>query len=173
MDNIFLSRNRRLAITLLSWLSMLGFDFLLHGGVLAGLYVQSSPFLLPPLRAFQLIPVGYASFLLLAVLLSWLMFRLKLYGARTGFIFGLQIGGLAWGALILGLVSISTAGLDLLAGWFVGQTIELGIGGAVTGAGFAGRTLKWLTWRVIGFVVLCALITVILQSTGLVPTSRF
>ena len=70
---------------------MLGFDFLLHGGVLAYLYTRPSPFLLPPLSAFQLIPVGYASFLLLAILHIWLMHRLNLNGWRKGLVFGLEI----------------------------------------------------------------------------------
>jgi hypothetical protein len=67
---------------------MLGFDFLLHAGLLAGLYLQPSPFLLPPVTALALIPAGYLSFLLLAVLLVWLMRRLKLAGWRAGAIFG-------------------------------------------------------------------------------------
>jgi len=39
----------RLAFTiLLGWLAMVGFDFFLHGGLLAGLYIQPDAFLLPP-----------------------------------------------------------------------------------------------------------------------------
>lgn len=53
-------------ITLLSWLSMLGFDFFLNAGLLARLYLEPSPFLLPPAEAFRRIPIGYLSFLLTA-----------------------------------------------------------------------------------------------------------
>jgi hypothetical protein len=46
-------------LTFIAWLSMLGFDFFLHSGLLAKLYLQPSPFLLPPLASFKLIPLGY------------------------------------------------------------------------------------------------------------------
>ena len=52
------SPRRLVFIGLLSWLSMLGVDFTLLGGLLAELYAQPSPFLLPPLDAFRRIPLG-------------------------------------------------------------------------------------------------------------------
>ena len=97
------------ALALLAWLSMIGFDFFLHAGLLARLYVEPSPFLLSPTQAFSLIPLGYLSFLVLAILLIWLMGKLEIYGWRRGLIFGFKLGALAWGAFILGLFSISTA----------------------------------------------------------------
>ena len=151
---------------------MLGFDFLLHAGLLAALYLQPSPFLLPPVTALALIPVGYLSFLLLAVLLVWLMIRLKLAGGRQGALFGLELGGLAWGAFVLGLLSVSTASVSLLIGWFVGQTLELAIAGAVVGSGLASMRLRRLFGVVIVFVLLSIVTTIILQSVGLVPTPR-
>jgi hypothetical protein len=108
---IHFSRKQLLFITLLSWLAMVGFDFLLHAGLLASLYLRASPFLLPPLRAFQLIPVGYLSFLLLVILLIWLMERQSITGWRHGFVFGLKVGVLSCGAFVLGLWSISSAEL--------------------------------------------------------------
>lgn len=161
-----------LLLIFIAWLSMLGFDFFLHAGLLAELYLQSSPFLLPPLTAFKLIPIGYLSFFLLAVLLAWLMIRLKLAGWRRGALFGLELGGLMWGAFLLGLLSVSTASFSLLLGWFVGQTLELAIGGAVIGSGLAGMPLRWLFVAVLIFVVLSVITTIILQSFGLVPTTR-
>jgi hypothetical protein len=161
-----------MALTFLAWLSMLGVDFLVHGGLLAGLYSQSSPFLLPPTTAFTLIPVGYLSLLLLAVLLTWLMIRLQVAGWRAGALFGLALGGLMWGAIVLGLLSISTAGVSLLAGWLVGQTVELGIAGALVGSGLGGRRLRRLMGVAVGLVVLCATATILLQSLGVVPTIR-
>ena len=141
-------------ITLLSWLSMIGFDFFLHAGVLAPLYVEETTFLLPPERAFALIPVGYLSFLGLAILLVWLMTKLGLQGWRKGAIFGLQLGLLAWGSLVLGLFSISTASPILLSGWLLGQTAELGFAGAIAGHGFAQRKLRQLFLAVIIFVII-------------------
>lgn len=151
---------------------MLGFDFLLHAGLLAGLYAQPSPFLLPPLTAFTLIPVGYLSFLLMAVLLVWLMVRLKLAGWRQGAIFGLELGSLTWGAVMLGLLSATTASVPLLIAWFVGQTLELAIAGAVIGSGLAGTRLRRLFGVVIVFVLLSVITTIALQSLGVVPTIR-
>ena len=164
---------RRLALLcLLSWLAMLGVDFFLHGGLLAAFWVQDSPFLLPPAQAFSLIPVGYAAFLLLAVLLIWLMTRLEITGWGPGFIFGLKLGALVWGALVLGLNSATTAGLPLLLSWFVGQTLEMAVGGAVIGRALGGERLSRLFLIVLGLVVLFFVITIVMQSLGLAPTVR-
>jgi len=156
-------------LTLLAWLSMIGFDFFLHAGVLAHLYIEPSPFLAPPERAFGLIPVGYLSFLCLAILLTWLMARLGIQGWCQGGIFGLQLGALALGAFNLGLLSISTAGPVLLAGWFFGQTVELGIAGMVVGSGFAGSRLGQLFAKVLAVVIVAFALTVLLQNVGLAP----
>jgi hypothetical protein len=166
------SKRHVLFLILIAWLTMLGFDFLWHAGFLAKLYLQPSPFLLPLRTSFTLIPVGYLSFLLLSVLLVWLMRRLKLAGWRNGGIFGMELGGLAWGAFVLGLFSISTASVGLLMGWFIGQTLELAIAGAVVGSGLAGRRLWRLFGVVIVFVLVCIITTIIVQSLGLVPTTR-
>jgi hypothetical protein len=164
---------RATLIVVLSWLSMIGVDFLLHGGLLAKLYVQPSPFLLSPEKAFRLIPLGYLSFLLLAVLLVWLMLRMKVQGWRSGFTFGMKLGALVWGALVLGLLSISTASFWLLLGWFLGQTVELGIAGMFAGSGLAGARLSRLFIKVVVLIFFSMLITVILQNAGLAPAIHF
>jgi hypothetical protein len=142
---------------------MIGFGFLLHAGLLAGLYNQPSPFLLPPSTGFALIPVGYLSLLLLAVLLVWLMRRLKLIGWRAGLIFGLGLGGLTWGSFNLGLLSSSIASFSLLLGWFVGQTLDMAIAGAVIGSGIAGIRLGRLFGIVMVFVLLAVIATIVLH----------
>ncbi len=124
------------------------------------------------MAAFALIPVGYLSFLLLAVLLVWLMTQLRLAGWRAGAIFGLTLGGLTWGSFLLGLLSISTASFSLLLAWFVGQTLEMAIAGAVVGSGLAGRRLGRLFGIVLIFVLLAVITTIILQAVGMVPTTR-
>jgi hypothetical protein len=159
-------------IIVLSWLAMIGVDFLLHGGVLAKFYIQPSPFLLPPEKALQLIPLGYLSFLLLAVLLVWLMNRLNVQGWRAGALFGLKLGALLWGTVVLGLMSISTASVWLLLGWFLGQTGELAVAGMFAGSALGGERLKRLFIKVVILIFLSVLITVVLQSTGLAPTIR-
>ena len=49
---------RLVGIAFLAWISVIGFDFLLHASILAPLYAGPHPFLLVPERAFALIPVG-------------------------------------------------------------------------------------------------------------------
>jgi len=166
------SWRRRAAIAGLAWLAMVGIDFLLHAGVLARWYVQPHPFLLPPQRAFAMIPVGYAAFVLPAVLLVWLAPAMRVAGAAAGFRFGMTLGAITWGGLVLGLLSISTAPQGLLAGWFVGQALEMGIAGAVVGSALAGRRLGRLLVLVIGLVVAAVVVTVVLQSTGVAPALR-
>jgi len=167
-----LSTGRLCGLGLLAWLTMLGVDFFLHGGLLAGFYVEPGPFLLPPAEAFRLIPLGYLAFLLLAIMLLWLMVRLGVAGCRPGLMFGLQLGALVWGALVLGLASVTSAPWALLAGWFAGQSLEMGVAGAVMGSGLAGRRLGGLLWRVAVLVLVLLVLTVVLQSVGLAPALK-
>lgn len=160
---------RAIRVTGLAWVAMLGWDFLLHGGLLTSFYVAGDPVLLSPLEAFQRIPLGYASFLILAALLVWLMPRFELKEGRSAFGFGLKIGALLWGSFVLGLVSIVRFDILLGAGWFIGQTLGLGIGAAVVQQAAAASNLKRMTLFVVLFFILCASITIILQSTGLAP----
>lgn len=166
------SRRFLLQLVSIAWLAMLGVDFLLHAGLLAGLYLQPSPFLLSPLTAFQLIPLGYLSLLLLAVLMTWLLLNLKRYGWCAGAVFGLKLGGLTSGALVLGLISISTARFTLLMGWFVGQTLEMALAGAVIGSGLAGVRLRRLFGAVVGLVLVSVIAVVVLQTLGVAPSTR-
>ncbi len=167
-----LSLRSLILLTLLGWLSMIGFDFFLHAGLLARLYLTPSPFLLPATSAFRLIPVGYLSFLILSLILVWLMTRLQITRAWPGGVFGLQLGGAMWGALVIGLFSISTAEPLLLLGWFVGQTVELAIGGAVIGSGLAGTSLRRLGLMVLALLIVWVLLTIGLQALGLAPAIR-
>ena len=165
--------SRLMAVAVLAWLAMIGVDFLLHAGLLARLYTEPSPFLLPPSRAFALIPLGYLSFLLLALLILWLARRLGIHAARAGFVFGLQLGAILWGAFVLGLASISTASPSLLAGWLVGQAVELGVGGAVVGSGLGRRPLRSILLRVLALALAAFVVTIALQSAGLAPQIKF
>ena len=158
-----------LGLILAAWFATLGFDFLLHGGLLAHLYRGGGSFLLPAAEAFRRIPLGYASFLVLAGLAWWLCRVLDLSGWRRGFAAGSFLGAAIWGALALGLFSISTASPALLAGWWVGQSVELGIAGAVVAEGLARRDRRGVYRWVLGIVLACIALTVVLQSTGLAP----
>lgn len=151
-------------IALISWMSMLAFDFFLHGGLLAESYQQGDSFLLSPKEAFRRIPLGYLSFLILAFLLTWLMDRLAVSGGRQGWRFGLTLGLIFWGSFGLGLYSISTIRWQLLLGWWLGQAVELGIAGWLVGKALAGTMIRRLLWWVVGMMALSIALTVILQN---------
>ncbi len=146
--------------------------FLLACWLLTRLYLAPSPFLRPATIAFRLIPVGYFSILALALILVWLMTRLQIKRAWPGAVFGLQLGGAIWGAFVLGIFSISTAEPLLLLGWFVGQTVELAIGGAVIGSGLAGTSLLRLGSMVLAGLIVWILLAIGLQVLGLAPAIR-
>ena len=149
-----------------AWIVTIGFDFFLHGGLLARIYTQESPFLLPAESAFARIPLGYASFLILLILLNWLAEIAGVNDRKSGFTFGLKIGLTAWGAFTLGLYSISTAGIALLVGWWLGQALELGLAGFVIGVCREGTGKKKVVLWVIGFIFLMLILTIALQIIG-------
>ena len=153
-------------IGLLALLSVVGFDLFLHAGVLASWYARPSPFLLPPEEAFRLVPLGYLSFLILIGMLIWLMLKMGVIGWKAGLVFGLKIGAFVWGALVLGLLSISTASVSLLVGWFLGQTVELGIAGMVIGSGLSTDRLRSLLVKVVIFFVIMVALAILLQNIG-------
>lgn len=167
-----MSRGRFAVVLLAMLLAAVGVDIVLHAGILHRFYLQPDPFLLPPKRAFQLIPLGYTAFLIILGYMLWLMSRLGVAGARRGFLFGLVFGAAFWGAGVLGLLSISTANPWLMLGWFLGQTIETGVSGAFAGAGLAGFRASRLLLRAGALLLLCFIAVVVLQSTGLVPTIK-
>ena len=150
----------------LSWLAMLAVDVLLHAGLLAPLYTWQGVFLLGPAEAFARIPVGYAGLLLLAVGLTWLLVRLDVRGAHEGALMAGTSGGVVLGAVVLGLWSISTAEPGLLVGWWVGQSVELGVGGAVIGSLLIGSRRRAVLWRIAALAVLSVLATAVLQTIG-------
>lgn len=156
----------RISAVAAAWVLSVGFDLLLHGGLLARLYAEPQPFLLAPEEAFRRIPLGYLTFLILTVALDWLLRRLGIRGATSGLRYGLLAGAVVWGALAIGLVSISTATPAILAAWWIGQSIELALAGAVLGAAAQGVRLKRL-WAIVAVAVLaCLAATVLLQSLG-------
>lgn len=155
-----------------AWVLSLGFDFFLHAGLLARVYVRESPFLLPPMTAFARIPAGYASFLLLTLGLLWLFRRLDVRGWREGVRLGAGVGLFLWGTLALGLWSITTARVDTLATWALGQGMELGLAGMVLGAARAGVPMGKVWRRVAVAVLLLIATTVVLQTLGWAPAAR-
>ena len=161
---------RGVKLILLSWLAMLGFDFFLHGGLLAGFYANPSSFLLTPLESFRRIPIGYLSFLLVAGLLVWIFLRLGVRGWWGGLKVAAGIGGALWFSLALGLYSISTADPTLLVAWGVGQTLEIAYAGAILAYGMEMQSLKKPFVIVLVTTIGLAVLTLVMQSLGLAPT---
>jgi hypothetical protein len=148
-SGVRLTHGRVVAPVAAAWVLSLGVDLFLHAGLLARLYVDPSPFLLPADAAFRRIPAGYAAFLVLTVALRWAMERLGVQGFAAGSRFGLAAGLVWWGGLALGLYSISTAPPALLLGWWLGQAVELGAAGGVLGAVAAGTPMRRIWGRVL------------------------
>ena len=151
-------------LILLSLLVVIGFDFFLHGGILSPLYREGGEFLLSPEDAFRRIPLGYLAFAVLNIMLVWLMVRMGIEGLSNGFMFGMLLGLFIWVALALALISITAVPWKLLIGWTAGQSVELGLGGAVIGRGLEKQSLGKLSlWSMVIFLVLTAL-GVVLQN---------
>ncbi len=165
-------RKRLVVATVLAWAASIGIDLLIHGGLLASLYMEPSPFLLPADSMFRRIPLGYSSFLILAAFLVWLMDRLSITTAMAGLRFGLTVGSVIWCAFVLGLWSVSTISPALAVGWFVGQSLELGAAGAVAATSLRADSQKRLVVAVCLLVLACAVVTIALQSTGLAPAQK-
>lgn len=134
--------------------------------------MEPSPFLLDPQDAFRRIPFGYLTFLMLTLGLYWLIRRLGVRGVVAGFRYGAVAGAVVWGALAIGLYSISTATVPLRAGWWIGQALELGLAGAVIGASAAGARLGRV-WALVALaIVACFVTTVALQTIGWAPAVK-
>lgn len=155
-----------------AWVLCIGFDLFIHAGLIARLYLEPSPFLLPPEVAFRRIPLGYLAFLGLTLGLYWLLRRLDVKGALAGFRYGVTSGAIVWGVLALGLYSISTAAPPLLAAWWIAQAVELGLAGAVLGAAATGMPLRRI-WTIVTIaVVVLVAATITLQSLGYAPAMK-
>ena len=161
---------RRLAAAIaLAWVAWLALDFFLHAGILAWLWTEPHPALLPPRDLALRIPLGYLSFLLMVILLAWLALRLDARGPRRSALLGLKVGAVTSAAFMLGLGSISTIPPLLLVVWGVTQTIEMMIAGAVLGAALRAARLRWLVAGVVALAVVCVAIAIALQNLGLAP----
>lgn len=163
---------RAAALVLPAWVLTLGIDLFIHAGAMADFYMREIPFLVDPVTAFRRIPVGYLSFLLLTGALYWLLLRSGTRGAGAGLRWGTLAGLTVWGSLLLGLWSITTAPADLLLGWWLGQGLELGLAGAVLGAGLGGVSLRRIWGLVGGAVLVLVVVVVALQTMGLAPAVK-
>lgn len=163
---------RPIPTVLIAWFLSLGVDLFLHAGLLARLYLVKSPFILPADQAFRRIPIGYLAFLLLTAALFWLCRRLDVRGIGAGWRHGFVFGVVLWGSLVAGLYSISTASVPLLAAWWLGQAVELGVSGGVIGGAAAGIPPRRMFLRVLLIVGVLVVLTIALQSLGVAPPMR-
>lgn len=159
-------------MAIVTWLAILGLDFLLNGALFAGIYQGGGGFMLAPAEAFRRIPLGYLAFLILAAAIVEIAYRLKVTrvagGVRLGFVIGGSLGAL-WG---LSLFSVATLGIQAALA-FATIWLALGVlGSAVAAAGLAEASLRGLALRVAAFDAFCALSVIALQSFGVVPTVK-
>jgi hypothetical protein len=165
------SVKKLLQLTLLGWISMIGVDFLLHGGLFASIYIQKSPFLLSPIESFRRIPLGFLALLVFSGFLVWILRQSGVKGWLRGLGAGAFIGALVGASLALGLYSISTASIQIMVAWFAGQVFEMGVAGAVIGQGFAKDNVRGLSLAVVFGVIILFSVVIIMQSVGLAPSS--
>ena len=92
------------------------------------------------------------------------MVKLEISTWKGGFLFGLKLGAFIWGAVTVGLISITSAPLLLMVGWFAGQTLEMGIAGLVVGAGLGAQKLRRLAGWVVLFIICAFILTILLQN---------
>lgn len=155
-------------LILIAWLCMLGFDFFLHGGLLADIYSQESPFLLSPMQSFRRIPIGYLSFLIAAAFLVWLSLKVGIRSAKDGFMLGLSVGLVIWISQSLGLYSITTAKPVTLLAWSIGQSVEMAFAGAIVGIARKDASLRKAFLIALISALLLISLTILAQSIGLV-----
>jgi hypothetical protein len=167
------TRKRLIQVAALAWLAFLGVDVLMNAGLLGPFLNWEQPGLLPPMKMFRYIPLGYAAFLLLTILVLWLMLQLNVRGARAGAIFGAKFGGLMAAAGFLGEMSIYTFPKRMLFCFALDKLVYCVVLGAVIGSGLAAERLRSLTKRVIALFFLCVVVAVVMQNLGLVPARTF
>lgn len=167
-----LTPGHRLRVALVTWLAMLGLDFLLNGALFARMYQRGGGFMLAPVEAFHRIPLGYLAFLILAFGVVELVYRLRVRRVADGVRLGLLIGTVLAATWSLGLYSIATLSV-LVALAFAGIWLALIVlASGVAAAGLSRSSLRGLALRVGAFDGACVVIVISLQTLGLVPTMR-
>ena len=167
-----LTPGRRLRLTLVVWLAMLGLDFLLNGALFARLYQGEHAFVLAPSEAFRRIPLGYLAFLILAGGVVELVSRLRVTRLVDGVRLGLLIGAVLAATWGLGLYSIASLSAQVALAFAVVWMALAVAAGAVAAAGNGQSSLRGLALRVGAFDVVCVAIVIVLQTVGVVPTVK-
>ena len=110
-----------------SWLLFIGVDFFFHAGILAGLWKDNIPALKSMEDLAKLIPVGYFSFLLLTVLISYLYHNIYHDKPRIKAVvkFALSFGTLFFLSNLFGLFSYVDIPLSHLVAFQIVYFIEI------------------------------------------------
>ena len=161
---------KRSRVALLAWLAMLGLDLLLNGALFARMYRDGGPFFLAPIDAFRRIPLGYAAFLILAIGIVEIAYRLRTTGLANGVRLGLALGSVLAAIWSLSLFSIATLHAEVALAFALVWLALLVVGSVVAAVGLARASLRGLAIEVVAFDVLCVLTVVALQTFGMVPT---
>jgi hypothetical protein len=161
-----------LGIALITWLAMLGLDFLLNGALFARMYQAGGPFFLAPGDAFGRIPLGYLAFLILAIAIVEIAHRLRLATWADGVRLGLALGGVLGAVWSLSLFSIATLNALAAVEFAVIWLALVVVGSAVAASGLSRNSLRGLVFAVATFDVACVVTVVVLQSFSLVPTVK-
>jgi ABC-type multidrug transport system permease subunit len=157
---------RTVAAIALAWLVSIAIDFVIFGGVFAGVLEGADhPAVLAPEQLFVRIPAGYASFLLEVVFLRWLVQTSRRPGTTGGLVTGLLAGLVFATAVALGLWSFSTVPAIALALWWLTLLLQFTASGAVLGA---ADTPQWprVRTRALWAVAALAVAGVVLQNLG-------
>ncbi len=157
---------RTIAAIALAWLVTIAIDFVIFGGVFAGvLEGADSPAVLAPEQLFARIPAGYASFLLEVVLLHWLLKASRRQGITGGLRTAALAGLVFASAVALGLWSFLTVPLTVLGLWWLTLLLQFTAAGAVLGAATTPLWPRVRTWAIGGSVAL-VVVGVVLQNLG-------
>ena len=155
---------RTVAAIALAWLVTIAIDFVIFGGVFAGvLEGADDPAVLTPTQLFMRIPAGYASFLLEVVLLHWLLKGSRRPGVTGGLVTGLVAGLVFATAVALGAWSFSTVPLSALGLWWLTLLLQFAGAGVVLGAANTPQWPRVRTWAIWGAVAL-VIAGVVLQN---------
>ncbi|HUI57140.1 MAG TPA: hypothetical protein VLY04_19325 [Bryobacteraceae bacterium] len=165
------SRKRLVQATALAWFAIIGLDLLMNAGLFAPFYRWDQPGLLPPLKMFQYLPLGYAAFLLWSIALAWLVLRTRSYGIAAGARFGAILGGLLGAAALVGWLSIFAFPPLMLFLWALDHAVCFTAAGAVIGGSLSAPRLRPMVRRVFVLVGLCVAVTIAMQSLGLAPVN--
>jgi hypothetical protein len=168
----FLTLRRRLGVAAVVWFAMLGLDLVVNAALFAWMYQHAGPFMLAPTEAFRRIPLGYLGFLVLAVGIVELTYRLRVIRLVDGLSIGLLIGAVLAATWSLGLYSVATLSAEVALAFAGIWWILVVVGTGVAAAGIGRTSLRGLALGVGAFDVLCVATVIVLQSFGVVSTVK-